>query len=529
MLPFKRTFKHASRLALSIPDAFLQSGRALGLTNLFQRLITNHSTLFAKHISMDNSLTLKKVMLLRLASIQQDLLIPYSPLFVDNFRPFTKLPAYRDDYILRLLSFSLDLGIRYTIPPAAPFPTDVHHTPIHILFSDNPSLYKSSVYQLRKHKIMYLSDCISNDGMALIPFQQLIKLHSGLHTSSITPKWYKYIAAITAEAPNSIRLKDEYKKAQLALKRPISTDLQDTRSPLNVMHIPNRKQLSSFWCATWDYINNQPIFGRTIYNTRSKVYIQHWIIDPTPPSATASRTPSSRLIKLIECPGCNLHDLTTQESQDNRPPSKKVLGIPCVFTELHRYVVSLKHLEHGQSPYRYRRDDYDIRSTLYQLIPQIKLALVDRITDINLSSPPSPAPLGDEHINLGLFFTNGHTYQCIPKPHFRHFIKQLFSAANFAYMLQLNRWADISSFHDQRMINWDASWSAFHYHEDGLKITTSFNHSARVSFSSKLMLNELPLLSTLRTRKPTYMIQTGNVSYATTMMKHGPTSGNVRI
>jgi hypothetical protein len=240
MLPFKRTFKHASRLALSIPDAFLQSDRALGLTNLFQRLITNHSTLFAKHISMDNSLTLKKVMLHRLASIQQDLFIPYSPLFVDNFRPFTKLPAYRDDYILRLLSFSLDLGIRYTIPPATPFPTDVHHTPIYILFSDNPSLYKSSVYQLRKHKIMYLSDCISNDGMALIPFQQLIKLHSGLHTSSITPKWYKYIAAITAEAPNSIRLKDEYKTAQLAFKRPISTDHQDTRSPLNVMHIPNR-------------------------------------------------------------------------------------------------------------------------------------------------------------------------------------------------------------------------------------------------------------------------------------------------
>src|SRR5262249_22471758 len=160
------------------------------------------------------------LLLHRLYSLQLTIHIPFSPLLISQFSPFVKLPAYRLDSLFRMLHFASIIGIRFAEPNPAPFNVDCHHTPIHELFQADPALYNSSIRLLKKHRIQYLSDCISSDHLAIMPFSDLIRHNSDFDPSRITPKWYHHIIKITAAAPKSLRLKSSYTIAQANLTLP---------------------------------------------------------------------------------------------------------------------------------------------------------------------------------------------------------------------------------------------------------------------------------------------------------------------
>ena len=81
-------------------------------------------------------------------------------------------------------------------------------------------------------------------------------------------------------------------------------------------------------------------------------------------------------------------------------------------------------------------------------------------------------------------------------------LKEIVDALNFNDILDLKRWTDIKDFTDRSQINWDATWGLFNFHVSAKKSTTSFKHSTKVTFATKLLMDELPLQDKLVRRHP---------------------------
>jgi hypothetical protein len=417
------------------------------------------------------------------------------------------MPIYKTDYILRLLAFSLEIGIRF-VNPQLHNTTTRHHTPIYTLFKDNPSLYNSSVRLLRKNNIFYLSDCISNDGRIILPFKDIIHLHSTNKPSGVIPRWYHHIKSITSISPNSIQIKEQFRTAQLALNRPLLTISEDMRQPLERIMIPDRKYKTSYWCATWNDADSCPIFGRLVKNAPNDVVIQHWTINPNDLPSNNFLTPKSRPIRLQECPGCSLHDPSINRQIGNKPIDQSLVPLPCLSTNTHNNVVSLKHLQQSKFRRIPNHVSLELRSTLYQLTSQIRSTLCDanplrhrQDTTPQIIIPTDPVNPLPTDLSTGLFYQYNTTYSPINLPNTRTAMKLILSAYNFSSLLLLGRWNNILMFHQNKTIDWQATWSTFNHHTGAPKNSTSFAHSSRISFSTKLMLDELPLLAHLQTRR----------------------------
>src|SRR6185295_20256625 len=175
MSPFKRTFKRALKLCINLPSALLHFDKAFGLINLYQRQITNHSANFSKKLDMDADSITKRLLDHRIHAIQKDIHIPFSPLLLTDFSSFTKIQRYKTDYIFRLLIFASKLGIAFARPP--PDSMSVRsfekHTPIHTIFNNDSIVYAKNLRLLKKHNITHLSDCISKDGLCILPFKDI--------------------------------------------------------------------------------------------------------------------------------------------------------------------------------------------------------------------------------------------------------------------------------------------------------------------------------------------------------------------
>ena len=81
-------------------------------------------------------------------------------------------------------------------------------------------------------------------------------------------------------------------------------------------------------------------------------------------------------------------------------------------------------------------------------------------------------------------------------------LRKLVDAFNFNNILNLKRWTDIKDSSDRSHINWNATWGLFNYHALAKKSTTSFKHSTKVTFATKLLMNELPLQDKLVRWRP---------------------------
>src|SRR5204862_7412162 len=145
----------------------------------------------------------------RLYTIKTDLNLQHSPLILTDFSAFSKTVRFRTDFIFRLISFASKLRIAFARPLSASQNTDVtKHTPIYELFHDSPDVYAKNLYLFKKHNITHLSDCLSDDGLIILPFRDVIKKNSIHPPSVIVPAWYRTIINKTSVSERSLRLKD---------------------------------------------------------------------------------------------------------------------------------------------------------------------------------------------------------------------------------------------------------------------------------------------------------------------------------
>jgi hypothetical protein len=145
----------------------------------------------------------------RLHAIKIDFNIQTSPLILNNFSAFSKTFRFRTDFLFRLLTFTSKLVIAFASPLSAPQDLVVtKHTPIYELFHDAPSVYAKNLYLFKKHNITHLSDCLSNDGLIILLFRDIIKKNSIHPLSAIIPIWYHTIINKTSVSECSLRLKD---------------------------------------------------------------------------------------------------------------------------------------------------------------------------------------------------------------------------------------------------------------------------------------------------------------------------------
>jgi hypothetical protein len=185
--------------------------------------------------------------------------------------------------------------------------------------------------------------------------------------------------------------------------------------------------------------------------------------------------------------------------------------VPCLFADIHSNVLNLKSLdEHGNTfnrhlPMTLKLPKINVEnlvadnmasspttSTQNRCLPSDLI----RYLDIDVSSD---TPL----ISQPYFFDHENTTSPINHLRVRLFTKDLFNTKKFCELLSLNRWQPIEDLHSKGAIDWSATWHLFSYHQGLKKSATSFIHSKRISFSSKTMMDELPLLHNLQTaRRP---------------------------
>src|SRR4051794_33335697 len=116
---------------------------------------------------------------------------------LSNILNVSKLIISFGFYFFRLLFFVHQFNIGFTqILPAEQSVN--YHTPIYTLFQDKPDLYAKSLYLFKKHNIEFLSDCIADNCLTILPFRSLIKRNSSHRPSQITPKWYHHLVEVTA-------------------------------------------------------------------------------------------------------------------------------------------------------------------------------------------------------------------------------------------------------------------------------------------------------------------------------------------
>src|SRR5437016_1304825 len=171
---FRKTFRKIIGFSCAIPNHFLQFPHSFNLIDLHQRCVTNNINSFYRNFIEDPldsfPIDIRKAISHRLFEIQKYFNLPYSPLFLDNFDSFKNCKRFKDDYIPQIIYHASLINIRFAKPQYIN-PQDFIHTPIHYLFTDNPSLYAKSLPLLRKYNITFLSDCINDEQTSLLPYR----------------------------------------------------------------------------------------------------------------------------------------------------------------------------------------------------------------------------------------------------------------------------------------------------------------------------------------------------------------------
>jgi hypothetical protein len=446
MAPFRKVFKHTIGLTVAVPNAFLHSRDALGLIDLFERQMINHTSRLSATFQLDNFSPVKRLLLHRLHDIQIDLHLPFSPLLIEQFSAFEKTNTFRFDFIFRFLALAQPLGISFARSlPASPTSSvlPMQHTPLYTLFQDQPILYQKSLHLFKKHRISFLSDCLDKDSLAVLPFRDIIKKNSVFPPSQIVPKWYRHVVQSTAVSPDSLRLSDTYKARSQRLDpaAPMFSYTPPSDHGFSHIYIPRRAYQNSFWSATWDSLTDAPVFGRVLKNAPSRVVVQHWIRKIVyQDSDSTVLTPSSQPIRLIECPGCFLHDPSCIQVGNN-PPDSRLINQSCLFSSTHETFVDLKFLQQGIP-----QDGSDgevslfLRSSYFHLSFSLRSIFSPHIVPprLPLVSPDTSAPLINAKLDHGLYFiSSSASHQVLVAP--RSFMKSLFNAVRFDSLLTLQR------------------------------------------------------------------------------------------
>ena len=350
----------------------------------------------------------------------------------------------------------------------------------------------------KKHNITHLSDCLSDDGLIILPFKDIIKKNSIHPPSAIVPIWYHTLINNTSVSERSLRLKDNITNTHLFCNMDNLIAPNDADSPLPITLPPLKPNAHSYWCAAWDDDSNTPIFGRLFFNSKHHVTIQHWI--RTIDLSASALTPTSQNVSLVACSGCHLNNPSKLFKRKNTKPNKRFSHLPCVFNIEHEETVSLKEYHIGTLQ---PLDVNVLRCTYFYISHLIRDSLRPQSSPQISVPTTTPNNLTTSHpLQYGLFFRYKAAY-INPTLPTRSFVKSIFGAQGFNSFINLTRCNFISFLNNTRCIDWPATWNRFKNCSSLPKAHTSFKKSIHVAFASKLMLDELPLLSKLQTtRRP---------------------------
>ena len=84
----------------------------------------------------------------------------------------------------------------------------------------------------------------------------------------------------------------------------------------------------------------------------------------------------------------------------------------------------------------------------------------------------------------------------------RKFVFELQQAQFFEQFISLSRFKHIVPHHEAELLDWECTWFCLHYDLSTSKSDTSFKANNAFILSTKLFLDELPLLAELQRRKP---------------------------
>src|SRR4051794_18654395 len=412
--PMRVLVKRANRFSISLPSSFLHYEQGIGLTNLYQRIVQNHIATFTTRFN--SSSLLSTIYNIRLFLLRDDLWFPSSPFEIKNFDVWKYTNTFKTDLIFRTIYFASLLDISFDHTNLLSSNSITISNPIHEYFQDNPGLFAKALYQIKKHNIRSFSQCVTDDGCALLPHAIIMAKHSTATNSIRVPAWYKYLKAITTTSLTSYALKEEFI---------ISNPEKIIESTLSIPDINIAS--NPIWITTWNESQNSANFGRVIHtNNNNSANVTHWIISSDVPTS-AILTPKSISMTLRICSGCQLNDLSIQHRKRHKQGP-----FPCAFTvllnEVHHLIdgpgKSSKGMAHFKKPARFyeaqaRRLFWSLHNQVGPISPNISPTPIvphnqGLLKDIYISEPAVVALLplarrlrNDPHSQNWIFFTDG--------------------------------------------------------------------------------------------------------------------------
>ncbi|PKK55846.1 hypothetical protein RhiirC2_801341, partial [Rhizophagus irregularis] len=253
---------------------------------------------------------MKNLFLYRLCLIQFSFLIPISPLLVKDWAIWSKLFAFKQDYIactialLTTTPFRLSRS-RLSILPDLTIPDG--HTPLFDVMT--PKIFISYFRRLRSLQLYYLSQFITPQGTHLITWNVYLSNLSCQKGYHVLPhKWFNDIHQC-ATVPNSNSL----------LLDQFSSDATSSNIDLVPAFGSSRKSMK--WIVTLDE-DGSPLFGKQLSKQQYSCKIVHWTFDCV--------TRPNDVITLSPCPGCSKHVPVTH-TKSNPTDVTSLCIIPKLF------------------------------------------------------------------------------------------------------------------------------------------------------------------------------------------------------
>ncbi|GET61402.1 reverse transcriptase family protein [Rhizophagus irregularis DAOM 181602=DAOM 197198] len=257
--------KHKANFSRVLPDSILFLSQGLGLINLFFHQSQTHLTnLFL--LANSSSFFMKNLFLYRLRLIQFSFLIPISPLLVKDWTLWSKLFAFKQDYIACTIA----------LLTTTPFKLSLMTSKIFI----------SYFRRLRSLQLYYLSQFITPQGTHMITWNVYLSNLSSRKGHRVLPhKWFNDIhQCVTVPNSNSLLL-DQFSSEAI----PSNIDLAPAFGS-------SRKSMK--WIVTLDE-DGSPLFGKQLSKQQYSCKIVHWTSD-------CVARPND-VITLTPCPGCSKH------------------------------------------------------------------------------------------------------------------------------------------------------------------------------------------------------------------------------
>ncbi|PKK68037.1 hypothetical protein RhiirC2_782782 [Rhizophagus irregularis] len=274
--------KHKANFSCSLPDPILFLSQGLGLINLFFHQTQSHLTnLFL--LANSSSSFMKNLFLYRLRFIQFSFLIPISPLLVNDWAIWSKLFAFKKDYIactIALLTTTPFKLLRSQLSTLPDLTISDGHMPLFNVMT--PKISIAYFRRLRSLQLFYLSQFITPQGTHMITWNAYLSNLTSKKGYRVFPhKWFVDIQQNVTVTNSNFLLLDQYFS-------------EATSNNIDLVPAFGSSRKSMKWI-----VSGIPLFGKQLSKQQYTCKIVHWISDCV--------IQPNDIITLSPCPSCSKH------------------------------------------------------------------------------------------------------------------------------------------------------------------------------------------------------------------------------